>query len=53
MKPSTEVNGITLLGNQHEIDIRYGQNVIKGLSTLLKERTSKLSRKVSDSCFLA
>lgn len=40
MKPSTKVNGITLLGNQHEISIKYGENVIKGLSVFLKERVS-------------
>jgi len=53
MKSSTEVSGITLLGNQQEISIRYGENVKKGLSSFLKEPVSKLSRKVSDSCFLA
>lgn len=40
MKPSTEVNGMTLLGNQRETSIRYGENVIKGLSVFLEERVS-------------
>lgn len=55
MKWSTEVNGITLLGNQHENGIRYGGNVIKGLSAFLKESVSfkAIQKKYSDYCFLA
>lgn len=53
MKPSTEVNGITLLGNQRKITIRYGRNVIKWLSAFLKGRVSfKAVLKSDCSCSL-
>lgn len=48
MEPSTEVNGITLLRNQHEITIRYREIFIKWLwlSVFLKERINFKAEKL-------